>query len=88
MTATTTATTAAGRGEGPSREILVLAGVIILGTIMTVLDLTVVNVAIPAARRGDHRRGQLAVGLPDQPAGGSGRRGGGGQGAVAAAKAA
>ena len=48
MTATTTATTTtAGRGEGLSREILVLAGVVILGTIMTVLDLTVVNVAIP-----------------------------------------
>ena len=30
-----------------SREILVLAAVVILGTIMTVLDLTVVNVAIP-----------------------------------------
>ena len=39
--------TATGRGEGLSREILVLAGVVILGTIMTVLDLTVVNVAIP-----------------------------------------
>jgi EmrB/QacA subfamily drug resistance transporter len=47
MTATTTATTAAGRSEGLSREVLVLAGVIVLGTIMTVLDLTVVNVAIP-----------------------------------------
>ena len=30
-----------------SREILVLAAVVILGTIMTVLDLTIVNVAIP-----------------------------------------
>jgi MFS family permease len=47
MTATTTATTAAGRGEELSREILVLAGVIVLGTIMTVLNLTVVNVAVP-----------------------------------------
>jgi hypothetical protein len=47
MTATTTATTAAGRSEGLSREILVLAAVVILGMIMTVLDLTVVNVAIP-----------------------------------------
>src|SRR6266581_5684515 len=53
MTVTTTATdtTAAGpsegQGDGLSREILVLAGVVILGTIMTVLDLTVVNVAIP-----------------------------------------
>src|SRR6266704_4832372 len=56
MTAsTTTATTAAGpsegRSEGLSREILVLAGVVILGTIMTVLDLTVVNVAIPTLAR-------------------------------------
>ena len=39
--------TTTGRGDGLSREILVLAGVVILGTIMTVLDLTVVNVAIP-----------------------------------------
>src|SRR6266567_5205778 len=36
-----------GRGDSLSREILVLAGVVILGTIMTVLDLTIVNVAIP-----------------------------------------
>jgi len=46
-TASRTADTTTGRGEGLSREILVLAGVVILGTIMTVLDLTVVNVAIP-----------------------------------------
>lgn len=39
MTATTTAT-AARRSEGLSREILVLAGVVTLGTIMTVLDRT------------------------------------------------
>src|SRR5436190_5045539 len=56
MTAsTTTAITAAGPSEGQSdglsREILVLAGVVILGTIMTVLDLTVVNVAIPTLAR-------------------------------------
>src|SRR6266566_4529457 len=57
MTVTTTATdtTAAGpsegQGDGLSREILVLAGVVILGTIMTVLDLTVVNVAIPTLAR-------------------------------------
>ncbi|HWM95820.1 MAG TPA: hypothetical protein VNO54_02085 [Streptosporangiaceae bacterium] len=51
MTATTTATTAAGRSEGLSREILVLAAVVILGMIMTVLDLTVVNVAIPTLAR-------------------------------------
>jgi EmrB/QacA subfamily drug resistance transporter len=46
-TASKAADTTTGRGEGLSREILVLAGVVILGTIMTVLDLTVVNVAIP-----------------------------------------
>ena len=45
-TATKTAT-AGGRADGLSREILVLSAVVILGTIMTVLDLTVVNVAIP-----------------------------------------
>src|ERR687888_673329 len=33
--------------EGLSREILVLGGVVVLGAIMTVLDLTIVNVAIP-----------------------------------------
>jgi EmrB/QacA subfamily drug resistance transporter len=38
---------AGGRGDKLSREVLVLAGVVVLGTIMTVLDLTVVNVAIP-----------------------------------------
>jgi EmrB/QacA subfamily drug resistance transporter len=47
VTASRTADTTTERGEGLSREILVLAGVVILGTIMTVLDLTVVNVAIP-----------------------------------------
>jgi EmrB/QacA subfamily drug resistance transporter len=46
-TASRVTDTTSGRGEGLSREILVLAGVVILGTIMTVLDLTVVNVAIP-----------------------------------------
>src|ERR1700730_6287358 len=45
------ATAVAGRGEGLSREILVLAGVVILGTIMTLLDLTLVNVAIPILAR-------------------------------------
>ena len=33
--------------EGLSRQILVLGGVVVLGAIMTVLDLTIVNVAIP-----------------------------------------
>jgi EmrB/QacA subfamily drug resistance transporter len=54
MASTTTAATTAGApGDGPSRdilsrEILTLGVVVILGTIMTVLDLTIVNVAIPA----------------------------------------
>jgi EmrB/QacA subfamily drug resistance transporter len=51
MAASTITPTAAGRNEGLSREILVLAGVVVLGTIMTVLDLTVVNVAIPTLAR-------------------------------------
>src|SRR5436305_7590637 len=38
---------ASGRDDRLGRDILVLAVVVILGTIMTVLDLTVVNVAIP-----------------------------------------
>src|ERR687887_684523 len=37
--------------EGLSREILVLGGVVVLGAIMTVLDLTIVNVAIPTLGR-------------------------------------
>jgi EmrB/QacA subfamily drug resistance transporter len=39
------------RGVGFEREIFVLAGVVVLGTIMTVLDLTIVNVAIPTLGR-------------------------------------
>src|SRR3954447_19748044 len=38
-------------GGALEREILVLAGVVVLGTIMTVLDLTIVNVAIPTLGR-------------------------------------
>ncbi len=41
------AAAAGGRGVGLGREVLVLAAVVTLGTIMTVLDLTIVNVAIP-----------------------------------------
>jgi hypothetical protein len=37
--------------EGLTREILLLAAVVILGTSMTVLDLTVVNVAVPTLGR-------------------------------------
>jgi EmrB/QacA subfamily drug resistance transporter len=43
---------AAGGSDRLGREILVLAGVVVLGTIMTVLDLTVVNVAIPTLGSG------------------------------------
>jgi EmrB/QacA subfamily drug resistance transporter len=42
---------AAYSSQGLGREILVLGGVVVLGTIMTVLDLTVVNVAIPTLGR-------------------------------------
>jgi EmrB/QacA subfamily drug resistance transporter len=57
---TTTGTTGpTGADEGLSREILVLAGVVILGTIMTVLDLTIVNVAIPTLA------GDLGASIPD-----------------------
>jgi EmrB/QacA subfamily drug resistance transporter len=48
MTSTTAAPAAAARHDGLSRDIFALAVVVILGTIMTVLDLTIVNVAIPA----------------------------------------
>ena len=36
-----------GTGARLERHILVLGGVVVLGAIMTVLDLTIVNVAIP-----------------------------------------
>src|SRR6184192_2466845 len=36
---------------GVDREVLVLGAVVVLGTIMTVLDLTIVNVAIPTLGR-------------------------------------
>src|ERR671937_1006960 len=39
------------RDGGLEREILVLGAVVVLGTIMTVLDLTIVNVAIPTLGR-------------------------------------
>ena len=38
-------------GEGLSRELLVLGAVFVLGAIMTVLDLTIVNVAVPTIGR-------------------------------------
>jgi len=43
----TAATTTGTRASGLSRDIIALAVVVVLGTIMTVLDLTIVNVAIP-----------------------------------------
>jgi EmrB/QacA subfamily drug resistance transporter len=42
---------ASAAGEGLSREILVLGAVFVLGAIMTVLDLTIVNVAVPTIGR-------------------------------------
>src|SRR6266496_3668822 len=44
----------ASGGAGLDRQILVLGGVVVLGTIMTVLDLTIVNVAIPTLGRAFH----------------------------------
>jgi EmrB/QacA subfamily drug resistance transporter len=52
MASTSTAATTADARPGLSRDILMLAAVVILGTIMTVLDLTIVNVAIPAIGAG------------------------------------
>ncbi len=49
MASTSTAAPTVGpQGDGLGRDIVALAVVVILGTIMTVLDLTIVNVAIPA----------------------------------------
>src|SRR6266516_81485 len=52
-TATTNRTPAEAEthSEGLSREILVLGAVFALGAIMTVLDLTIVNVAVPTIGR-------------------------------------
>jgi MFS family permease len=36
-----------GQGAGLDREILLLGAVVVLGTILTILDVTIVNVAIP-----------------------------------------
>jgi MFS family permease len=44
-------TGAGGRGDGLTREVLILGAVVVLGSIMTVLDLTIVNVAIPTLGR-------------------------------------
>src|SRR6266542_6718056 len=50
-TASTNSTHADARSKGLSREILVLGAVFVLGAIMTVLDLTIVNVAVPTIGR-------------------------------------
>jgi MFS family permease len=58
MTALTTETTESTRvgtrDDGLSREILVLGAVVVLGMIMSVLDVTIVNVAIPTLGRDLH----------------------------------
>src|ERR671936_2919139 len=42
------------REHGLDREILVLGGVVVIGTIMAILDATIVNVAIPTLGRDLH----------------------------------
>jgi EmrB/QacA subfamily drug resistance transporter len=42
------------RADGLSRELLVLGAVVVIGTIMTILDVTIVNVAIPTLGRDFH----------------------------------
>src|SRR6266540_6158239 len=42
------------RGHGLDREILVLGAVVVIGTIMAILDATIVNVAIPTLGRDFH----------------------------------
>jgi MFS family permease len=49
--AQTDETSAGSEGEGLSREIIVLGAVFVLGAIMTVLDLTIVNMAVPTIGR-------------------------------------
>src|ERR1700758_5619970 len=43
-----------GRGEGLSREVKIVAGVGVLGVIMSVLDTTIVNVALDSLSRELH----------------------------------
>src|SRR6266508_5121818 len=42
------------RGHGLDRDILVLGAVVVIGTIMAILDATIVNVAIPTLGRDFH----------------------------------
>src|SRR6266496_4254540 len=53
-TETRESTSADTRADGLSREILVLGAVVVLGTIMSILDVTIVNVAIPTLGRDFH----------------------------------
>lgn len=53
-TETRESTSAGTRADGLSREILVLGAVVVLGTIMSILDVTIVNVAIPTLGRDFH----------------------------------
>jgi EmrB/QacA subfamily drug resistance transporter len=43
-----------GRGEGLSREVKIVAGVVVLGAIMSILDTTIVNVALDTLSRDLH----------------------------------
>jgi EmrB/QacA subfamily drug resistance transporter len=43
-----------GRGEGLSREVKIVAGVVVLGVVMSVLDTTIVNVALDTLSRDLH----------------------------------
>jgi MFS family permease len=45
---------AGGRGEGLSREVKIVAAVVVLGVIMSVLDTTIVNVALDTLSRDLH----------------------------------
>src|SRR5438093_9960973 len=48
------ATATRSNGTGLTREILVIGGVVVLGAIMSVLDATIVNVALPTLGRDFH----------------------------------
>src|SRR5919197_4459130 len=54
MTETTDRTPTATRERVLTREILALAAVVVLGAIMTILDATIVNVALPTLGRDSH----------------------------------
>ncbi len=54
MTALPTESRASTTAEGLSRELLTLGAVVVLGTIMSILDVTIVNVAIPTLGQDFH----------------------------------